>query len=847
MGLSNDLLSQFAKATNDNKTNKNNSSSGYGTVTVVDGKKFVQLDGSDLLTPVSTTADLKDGDRVIVTIKNHTAIVTGNLTSPSARSGDLLELGDKVSKLDADKVSTKTLEAEVARINALVAENATINGKLNANEADISTLKADNATIKDTLTANNADIENLKTSKLDAGIAEITYANIDFSNIKMAAVEELFAKSGIIKDLVVNDQSITGELVGVKIKGDLIEANTVKADSLIIQGEDGLYYKLNVNSLGETTASSDPKYQNGLDGSVIVAESITAGKIKVEDLVSFNATIGGFNITDSSIYSNVKSSIGNTTKGIYMGSDGQFSIGDSKNFLKFYEDTDGTYKFKTSFIESTDNGLVVGDLTGTTLKGNVLIDTDSVDIRIGNKILSSYKGDTICLGRNSADSIIDFCDGTGFIRTDAVDDDEMRSLIIGTNGLINLNAPIGVNISASGSTFVSGSSESWTSSSISLNPRFVSDDGLSPPEDGYTSIHNSYKKITYKSGSSASHIDSYSNIEMHDNDFDSYISISNSVSYEDYYGIANITVSGDYAYSGRSSIRFEADDVSILGKITVNEKRVLLSMKDDKYYGMLTPEGSETGWIRTTTSGIIPHSQDSTKGTCSLGTSSWPFASIYGKKLYTTTVNDSITLATDGGITIPNAKGYYGKNTSGDARSLIYMNSSNNTIVGYGGYVNDEGQTNIYGKIVKVFSKDLNTNFRLDATKPYFEAGDSVNGEWNGAGFISNSGKSIYFSIPLAKPVVGAKAVTVASQSGIKIRQHKLTITKSGDNVTAVSINGAYLYGSSASEGELPSNLHGEISWDGNSIRVTATMANTTNVTNNAPCGISAKLTFTFS
>ena len=62
-------------------------------------------------------------------------------------------------------------------------------------------------------------------------------------------MEKFYSESGLIKNVVVGDQTITGELVGVTIRGDLIEGNTIKADKLVIKGEDGLYYKLNTNGL----------------------------------------------------------------------------------------------------------------------------------------------------------------------------------------------------------------------------------------------------------------------------------------------------------------------------------------------------------------------------------------------------------------------------------------------------------------------------------------------------------------------------------------------------------------------------------------------------------------------
>lgn len=404
MALSSDLVSQFVKVTND-KTEIKTETTVNGTIVEYEGKKYVRIDGSDLLTPYETTTDVKNGERVKVMIKNHTATVTGNVSSPSARTDTVKEVGEKVddasSKISefeiiiADKVSVGELDAVNGRIDNLVSDNVTIRGELDAHKATIDTLTADNVTINESLTAQSATIENLKTTKLDAEVADITYAtitnldatnatihnleatygdfqvlttdkfaaidadiknleteklsaesadlkyaNIDFANIGEAAIENFYAKSGVIQDVVISDGQVTGTLVGVTIKGDLIEGGTIVADKLVIQGEDGLYYKLNTN--GETVTSQQTEY-NSLSGTIITAQSITAEKIAVDDLVAFDATIGGFNITDHSIYSGVKSSVDNTTRGIYLDNYGQIAFGDASNYVKFYKGDDEQY------------------------------------------------------------------------------------------------------------------------------------------------------------------------------------------------------------------------------------------------------------------------------------------------------------------------------------------------------------------------------------------------------------------------------------------------------------------------------------------------------------------------
>ena len=404
MGLSHDLISQFVKVTNDRQTEKKETIA-YGTAVELNGKKYVRLDGSDMLTPVSSTADAEAKERVTVLIKDHTATITGNASSPAARKQSVEDAIDQITEVEilvADKVSTGDLDAERGRIDTLVSENVTIKERLTASEADIDNLEADNVTIKETLTAQNGEIENLKVGVLTVDVAntkyasidnleatnvnvhnlesdyasfknattdnltsvnasitnlDTTYANIDFANIGEAAVEKFYAVSGIIQNLTLETGVVVKELIGVLISGDLIKGNTIQADKLIVRGEDGLYYKLNVDALGETTASADSKYQNGLDGSVIIAKSITAEKVSVSDLVAFGATIGGFHITTNSIYSGTKESATNTTRGLYLDNDGQIVLGDENNYLKFYKTDETNYAFEISLVDAVQEDI----------------------------------------------------------------------------------------------------------------------------------------------------------------------------------------------------------------------------------------------------------------------------------------------------------------------------------------------------------------------------------------------------------------------------------------------------------------------------------------------------------
>ena len=96
MDLNSILISEFAKITNDNKETINEGTTVYGTYRVDGDGAYVQIDGSDTRTPVATTTGAKSGDRVTVLIKNHRAIVTGNLTDPSATTETVKELDKKL-------------------------------------------------------------------------------------------------------------------------------------------------------------------------------------------------------------------------------------------------------------------------------------------------------------------------------------------------------------------------------------------------------------------------------------------------------------------------------------------------------------------------------------------------------------------------------------------------------------------------------------------------------------------------------------------------------------------------------------------------------------------------------
>lgn len=111
MPLSNSLVSKFVKATK-NDTSKKKEKTVYGKIVTKeeDGKPvyYAKIDGADdnMLVPISHfTSNVNDNDKVVIMIKDHLAIVTGNVTKPSADSDQVGTIVDeKFSQLEIESI-----------------------------------------------------------------------------------------------------------------------------------------------------------------------------------------------------------------------------------------------------------------------------------------------------------------------------------------------------------------------------------------------------------------------------------------------------------------------------------------------------------------------------------------------------------------------------------------------------------------------------------------------------------------------------------------------------------------------------------------------------------------------
>ena len=167
MVLSEELVANFAKSTNDKKTTSSEATV-YGTVRIEGDKKYVQIDGSSIKTPVNTTSDISDGDRVIVLIKNHEATIIGNVSAPSAKNSFVSDqynsLQQQINALSPESIIklTQTVNSNkdnIARLQESYNQANTALGEINGT---VSTITDDISSIEQSIGTAETNIFNLQ-------------------------------------------------------------------------------------------------------------------------------------------------------------------------------------------------------------------------------------------------------------------------------------------------------------------------------------------------------------------------------------------------------------------------------------------------------------------------------------------------------------------------------------------------------------------------------------------------------------------------------------------------------------------------------------------------------------
>jgi hypothetical protein len=286
MGLSPELISQFAKVVNNDKK-QNTESTIYGTVVdqhgrkpgdvdsdgneiVIDeeGGKYIKPDGSDQLIPItendddivkgSTITNTNYGDRASVLIKNHTATVTGNISAPSASNKDV---ETKINEYDV--IIAKQIQADKAYLQKLIADEATI-GQLTAAGISVTELLADSATVQD-LIAGKITVTDLIANKIDADVVEANYATIKSLEATDAKIGSVTADVAHINTLMFGTAS-----------GDVLQTNFANAVIALLgdaQIKSAMIESLNASKINAGSVNTNNVKIESTDGKLVISDN----------------------------------------------------------------------------------------------------------------------------------------------------------------------------------------------------------------------------------------------------------------------------------------------------------------------------------------------------------------------------------------------------------------------------------------------------------------------------------------------------------------------------------------------------------------------------------------------
>lgn len=271
-----------------------------GTVKVVGEKKYVLIDGASTTTPIAEVVDVDEGDRVLVSIQNHTATILGNFTfPPSARKEqeaiDKAEDAQTAADGAQDDANAAILAAQSAKENADKAmEDATEASSVAANakeEAADALLAAQtagqNATEAKTQAAQAASDASTAVSEAAKAQSAVANANAEMDKIN----KDVETVKGSVQDALtqVGQQATEMETIKSTLQTDYAkktEVSEVEASlsSEITQKVGELQATVEQNYAGKTDLTTlEGKLQTQITQN---AEGLTSQATKIEKIES---------------------------------------------------------------------------------------------------------------------------------------------------------------------------------------------------------------------------------------------------------------------------------------------------------------------------------------------------------------------------------------------------------------------------------------------------------------------------------------------------------------------------------------------------------------------------------
>lgn len=436
-------------------------------------------------------------------------------------------------------------------------------------------------------------------------------------------------------------------------------------------------------------------------------------------------------------------------------------------------------KTATNFMELTSNGLVVGDKTASTLGRNILIGNSVIQFRNGTgTILAEYGDSTIYLGKNSKQSKIDLCNGMAEMYNEDSGSSYNR-LRINAGHSIKLNAPNAIYMDS----YYNNGSGTIGETYIHMESYPIWDGGtIGGTIDLFASKNDHYNSMLSLHSQMA-------NFEVNSADGTS--------------AFLGLTNQGNNAtLSASSEILLTAPTITLSGTTTMNNGLRIENCGLELYYSTPFIDFHWNNSSADYTGRIIADAADT--------------LSIVSSKL-------SLT----GNLYFNNSCGFSMRDNAGNSHHIMELNGDNLLCLGYWTSMNNVGSTCIFGRDVNIIVGNADHTWM----RPYIRKGDSIALQVDTAGYVTGSGRSLLFMVPLGRQIIGNPTVTASSGNGFIVRQ-----------------NNKYCYGSSSTAWVYPSSYTVSKYGDGNvGVVINASMPNELNVTNNSPIGIRWNGTITFS
>ena len=198
--------------------------------------------------------------------------------------GQLTDDAINVRHIQADSITARNIQADAIATRHLQAGSVTAEkikaGTINADLIEAGTI------IADLIAAGAIEAYHITSGAITT--EKMTANTIDAKVIKSGTITAdlgLFGEN-VIGTAQIADGSITEAKI-VSLTGDVIQAGTLKADRLLIKGDDGLFYKINAEASGLSLSQlTEDQYKNYINGTVIVAKSITAAQIAAKAITA---------------------------------------------------------------------------------------------------------------------------------------------------------------------------------------------------------------------------------------------------------------------------------------------------------------------------------------------------------------------------------------------------------------------------------------------------------------------------------------------------------------------------------------------------------------------------------